>query len=433
MFKCLYVFMVNPIIKIQNLSVTYNLGRSNEANVLKNINSEIYPEEYIIFFGPSGCGKSTLLYTIAGLEVPTQGKVIANGKDLQSLSEKELINFHLFYTGMIFQAYHLIPSLTVEDNILLPQIFAKVYLFKRKAKAKDLMKRFGLFEFRKRKPSMLSGGQQQRVAIARALINESPILLADEPVGNLDSKNADIFLDLLEDLNKKDKKTIIHVTHNPRDLPRANRIFYMKDGQIIREVVNTEKVSLDKMSQEKISELERLAQAYPYLTESRLRSKLILNNLIFPFDIEAQQKIEETIDNYIVGKISKTKLFEKLDNPTEKGGANLYAQRAKNLTEKISKLAEKMKIVKTQQDSPSTPLKNKAVEIRTHLLDNYQGNISFEQAKRLNEFLSLRIIGKLKKDELEKLLDMPLKSGGMGLNRRTAKNFSRQIELILIK
>jgi len=111
---------MEPIVKLENL-----LGKSNETWALKDVTLEIYPEEYIIFFGPSGCGKSTLLYVIAGLEAPTRGKVIVNGKNLKSLSKKEIINFHCSTIGMIFQAYYLLPALSIKNNILLPQIFAE--------------------------------------------------------------------------------------------------------------------------------------------------------------------------------------------------------------------------------------------------------------------------------------------------------------------
>ena len=424
---------MEPIIKFENLSVVYDLGKSNETWALREVTLEIYPEEYVIFFGPSGCGKSTLLYTIAGLEFPTTGRVIVNGKDLKSLNQKELIKFHRSTIGMVFQAYYLIPTFNVRDNILLPQIFAKVPLSQRLRKAKLLMERFGILALKNRKISQLSGGQQQRTAIARALINDPPIILADEPVGNLDSKNAEIVLDLLEELNKEDKKTIIHVTHNPRDLPRANRVFYMKDGKIIREVVNTEKPTIEGMTKREISELERLAQAYPYLTETRLRAKLILNHLLLPFGIDTQQKIEEAIEKYIKGKINQSGLTEILDAPPEEGGVGLYSQRARTLAQKIVNLAEEIRIIEEEKYPVLTPAIERAQRLRTYLLDNYQGKVSFEQVKRLDEILTKRIIGKIRKKTLEKFLDLPLKKGGAGFNRRTAKRFTRQIELILMK
>jgi hypothetical protein len=207
----------------------------------------------------------------------------------------------------------------------------------------------------------------------------------------------------------------------------------MKDGKIIREVVNTEKPQIAEMTKREISELERLAQAYPYLTETRLRAKLILNHLLLPFGIDVQQKIEEAIERYIKGEINQTGLFEILDAPPEKGGVNLYTQRAKDLSKKIANLAEEIKIIEEEKYPILTPAAERAKRLRTYLLDNYQGKVSFDQIKRLDDILTKRIIGKIRKKTLERLLDLPLKDGGAGFNRRTAKRFARQIELILMK
>ncbi len=426
---------MEPIIKIEDLSVAYNLGKTNEAWILKDINLEIYPEEYIIFFGPSGCGKSTLLYTMAGLEFPVKGKVIVDGKDLKNLDQKKLIDFHRSTIGMVFQAYYLIPTLNVRDNILLPQVFSQSPVNQRKQKAKVLMEKFGIADLWNRKPSLLSGGQQQRVAIARALINEPTIVLADELVGNLDSKNAEIVMRLLEDLNEEDAKTVIHVTHDPSNLDRANRIFYMKDGKITREVRNEKKATPEGAPKNKVSELEKLAQLYPWLPESCLQAKLILNHILLPHGIEAQQKIEAVIESFLLRKIGKKELYGILDQSTEEGGVNLYSQTAKNLTEKIVPLAKEIEIM-TEAEKESqhlTPLEDKAAELRGYLLDEYSGQLTFDQIKRMEEFLAQRIINKVKKEELERSLDLPFNKGGVGLNKRTAKRFADKIELILMK
>lgn len=426
---------MEPIIKIENLSVAYNLGKTNEHWALQDINLEIYPEEYIIFFGPSGCGKSTLLYAIAGLEFPTKGDVIVGGKNLKHLTENKLIDFHRSIIGMVFQAYYLIPTLNVRDNILLPQIFAGTPLEKRKKDAKLLMEKFGIAELWNRKPSLLSGGQQQRVAIARALINDPLIVLADELVGNLDSKNAEIVLNLLENLNGKDAKTIIHVTHDPSNLNRANRVFYLKDGKIVREIQNQNRKMPAGVPKKEITELEKLAQLYPWLPESSLQAKLILNHLLLPYGVEDQRKIEAVIESYLLKKIGDRELSQILDQPAEKGGVNLYSQRAKNLSGKIVPLAREIEMMtEAEEKYPQlTPLEDKTAELRGYLIDGYSGQLSFNQIKRLEEFLAHRIIGKINKNELEKFFDLPFSKGGVGLNRRTAKRFAEKIELILMK
>lgn len=228
---------MKPAIETQNLKVIYDLGKSRETRALDGVDVKVFPREFIIFFGPSGCGKSTLLYTFTGLEKPIQGKVFIHGKDLSLLSPSESAQFHQSSIGMIFQAYYLIPSLTVFDNVSLPQIFQKKSYSERKEKAFALLKRFGIEDQARKLPTELSGGQQQRVAICRALINDPAILLADEPVGNLDSFSAQIVIDMLKEINEKDKKTVALVSHDPRFLNLAHRVYYMEDGKIVREVV----------------------------------------------------------------------------------------------------------------------------------------------------------------------------------------------------
>src|SRR3989338_6774287 len=217
--------MATPLIKIDKVSVVYDKGRPSEMVALKGISLEIYPEEYIIFFGPSGCGKSTLLYTIAGLEVPDSGRIIVDGRDLAGLSKSDFVAYHRSRMGMVFQAFYLISSLSVLDNVILPQMFLQERAVKRKERGTKVLERFEIANLANRLPTELSGGQQQRVAICLAVINDPPILFADEPVGNLDSRSAEKVMDLLYELNTRDKKTVILVTHDSRYLHYAHRVF----------------------------------------------------------------------------------------------------------------------------------------------------------------------------------------------------------------
>lgn len=221
------------LIKARNLKVIYDKGTPAETIALHDTDADIYKEEYVIFFGPSGCGKSTLLYVIAGIDSEFTGEVTVAGNNLHEMDSDQIAQFHRKTIGMIFQSFNLVPSLTILDNIALPQVFQGIGKTERYAKARALLERFGLQEFEKRLPTQLSGGQQQRCAIARALISNPPVILADEPVGNLDSKVATTVLNTLMDLNKIDKKTVILVTHNPAHLDFADRIFFMKDGQVL--------------------------------------------------------------------------------------------------------------------------------------------------------------------------------------------------------
>lgn len=220
-----------------NLSVTYFPGQSNEVKSLDKVSLSIYEGEFIIFFGPSGCGKSTLLYSIADLE-NYQGDVLVEGKKIRDLSRKDKVEYCRQTIGMVFQAYHLIPTLNVIQNVALPLISAGVPAKERKERALELLTRFGVNNQAYRLPNQLSGGQQQRVAICRAVINSPKILLADEPLGNLDSKSAEEVIKLFKDININSKKTVILVTHDPTYLDIAHRVFFIKDGKLIDVKVN---------------------------------------------------------------------------------------------------------------------------------------------------------------------------------------------------
>ena len=416
-----------PLIKLEDVSLAHNVGKENEVWALKNINVEIYPQEHIIFFGPSGCGKSSLLNTIAGLERPTEGSIVVDGENLSTISKKNLITFHQKAIGMIFQAYFLIPHLTARDNIILPQLFAKWSRKKRNAQTEKLMDRFGITDFQKRRPAMLSGGQQQRVAIARALANDPLILLADEPAGNLDSKNTHIVLDLLSQFKQEDKKTIIHVTHDSQQLHYANRVFYMKDGKITKIIINPKP---GVVKREEITEFELLEQAHPYLKETEVTSKILFNRIMLPVGMETQQRIEQAINKYLEKEIDERKLLSLLDQKP----IDLYKQTAYDLTKDIIGFARQLQQVK---DVEGTDIKKtaeeKAASIRGYLLDNYSSVLSIEQVGRFENIIAKRIDDKITAHGMQDLLDLPYKRGGVGLNRRTAINFRRDIEVILIK
>lgn len=223
-----------PIISVKKLCVTYFPGKSNEVRALKNIELDIYPGEFIIFFGPSGCGKSTLLYSLSGLERNITGSILVKGEDLPTMKPKQREEFHQRTIGMVFQAYYLIASLSVLENVTLPQVALSEPIHVREPKALALLDKFGVKAQAKKLPMELSGGQQQRVAICRSVMNDPDIIFADEPVGNLDSKSTDEVMKLLRELNERDHKTVILVTHDPSHLHHANRVFFIRDGEVVR-------------------------------------------------------------------------------------------------------------------------------------------------------------------------------------------------------
>ncbi|MBN9646416.1 ABC transporter ATP-binding protein [Terrisporobacter glycolicus] len=217
------------ILKIENLCKTYG---KNEAKVdaLKNINLSINKGEFVAIVGPSGSGKSTLLHLIGGVDKPSEGTVYINDVDIYNLKEKDLSIFRRRNVGLIYQFYNLIPVLTVKENILLP-----AELDNRKIDQEyldDLLKTLGLKERENHLPNELSGGQQQRTSIGRALVNRPAIVLADEPTGNLDSKNSKEVIELLKLSVKKYKQTLVMITHDPNIALQADRVITIEDGMI---------------------------------------------------------------------------------------------------------------------------------------------------------------------------------------------------------
>jgi len=418
---------MNPAIKLTNLSVAYELGKSNETLALDNISAEIFPEEFVIFFGPSGCGKSTLLNAVAGLEVPTKGNVVVNGRDINSLNQDEGIEFHRKSVGIIFQAYYLLSDLVVKDNISLPVIFSGKDVDKNKLYS--LMERFGINQFSNKYPNQLSGGQQQRVAVARSLINDPPIILADEPVGNLDSKNAETVMNLISDLNKSYKKTIVLVTHNPKYLNLANRVFYMKDGKVIRVVGSTKGA---KSSNSVSTELDQLSFIFPYLNIPQLKAKLILNHLFMPGDFDIQERIENSIYKFIQGNITYTQLDKFLDESRLKGGVGFYKQTAVRITDEIKALVNEIKsFEKGIKEEDTKKSEDKVVSLRRYILDKFsQLKLNADQIAELDKLLYNRVDKKITNKELFASLNKSNKKGGLGINRRTANKIIDEMKII---
>lgn len=222
------------ILRTEDLTKIYGKGE-NEVRAVDGISFSVDSGEFVAIVGPSGSGKSTLLHMLGGVDRPTSGKVIVGGADIFSGTGEQLAVFRRRQVGLIYQFYNLIPVLDVEDNITLP-----VLLDGRKVNREhldDLIATLGLEERRHNLPSQLSGGQQQRVSIGRALINAPAIVLADEPTGNLDSKNSQNIVELLKLSNRKYRQTVIMITHDESIALRADRVICIEDGKIARDEV----------------------------------------------------------------------------------------------------------------------------------------------------------------------------------------------------
>ena len=227
--------MRKTVIKLDNVWKTYKMG-DVEVHALRGMNFEVKQGEFVAIMGPSGSGKSTAVNMVGVLDIPSKGDIYLQGKNIANLSESALAQIRGKKIGFIFQQFNLIPSLTAKRNVTLPMIFQDASYSKRTKRAEKLLNLVQLGNRMDHKPSEMSGGQQQRVAIARALANDPDVILADEPTGNLDSKTGKLVMDFLQEMNKKEKKTIILVTHDAHLAKFAERIAYLKDGVIIKEI-----------------------------------------------------------------------------------------------------------------------------------------------------------------------------------------------------
>ncbi len=227
---------MSSLIKIDNLSKHYFLSR-NTVKAIDNISLKINKKEYVALMGTSGSGKSTLMNIIGCLDTPSKGSYYLNNKNVGELSDNKLAEIRNLEVGFVFQTFNLLPRMNALDNVALPLIYAGYAKDDRIKLAKKALKEVGLSDRVYHKPNELSGGQRQRVAIARALVNRPSIILADEPTGNLDSKNSNEIMKIFKRIHKKGN-TIILVTHETEIAKNANRIIKLKDGQILTDEKN---------------------------------------------------------------------------------------------------------------------------------------------------------------------------------------------------
>lgn len=221
-----------PVIELKDVWKVYKMGEV-DVPALKGISFKINKGDSVAIVGVSGSGKSTMLNLVGSLDSPTRGKVLLDGQDITKLTESELAQLRGKKIGFVFQTFNLIPSMTAIENVELPMIFQNISSEKRIKKAKELLKMVGLSHRMNNRPNQMSGGERQRVAIARALSNNPDVILADEPTGNLDTKTGKEIMDILYNLHKKEKKTLILVTHDLEIAGNIGKIIRLKDGHIV--------------------------------------------------------------------------------------------------------------------------------------------------------------------------------------------------------
>jgi putative ABC transport system ATP-binding protein len=223
------------IIKAVNVHKTYDTGKI-QVKALRGVDLEVQRGEMIAVMGPSGCGKTTLLNCLSGLDDLTSGQVLIEGKDVHAMKDNPRTEYRAQHMGFIFQSYNLLPVLTAVENVELPLLVSGAKTKVAKEKAEKVLEMVALTEWKDHKPSELSGGQQQRVTVARSLVNDPTIVWADEPTGNLDSKNSVEIMNLLMQLNKENNQTFVIITHDPSNGKKCQRQLNMQSGVIEREV-----------------------------------------------------------------------------------------------------------------------------------------------------------------------------------------------------
>ncbi len=431
--------MAKTSIRTEGMHITYNKGQVNEFKALQDINIEIYPREYIILFGPSGCGKSTLLYTMLGGVPPSDGKMLVQNEDIYAYTPAELNRYQQTTIGIVYQQFNLIASLNVLDNVALPMLFLGIEQKERWARAAKLLRRFGVPERVENKlPALMSGGQQQRVAVARALINDPEILLADEPVGNLDSISAEHVMDSFKEINEKDRKTVILVTHDAKYLPYAHRVFYMRDGRLRRIVVNPEKDQIMhvKPGENIVTEIEQLARMYPYAEPVELKVKSVVNFVTQSIGFSQLERLEKGILYVLKGTMNEQMFSEYLAKPFHNGGVGIRPEEVAEMSRRIFSLIRySIDVQRFRQEVSNDNAfmhQQKFVErLLTYLNEEVGFHLTQEQHQTLRECVADRVGGITDADQFAERLLLEKKLGGAEIEERVAYMIGVHMEKLI--
>ena len=429
--------MARGYILAKDLEITYNVGKSNEFKALTGANLEIYKGEYIILFGPSGSGKSTLMYAIMGSLPPSGGTLLVGGDDIYSYEADRRVYYQRNVMGIIYQQFNLIPSLTVRDNVALPQIFAGIDKAARDRRAQAILERFGVGHVGDKIPAMLSGGQQQRVSVSRSMVNDPEILLADEPTGNLDSVSTAQVLDKVREINHEGK-TIVMVSHNAAHLPEAHRVFYLRDGKIIRTVVNPQRKQIKKVEEGEalVTELEQLSRLYPYDSLETLRVRSITNYITQDINFDQLERLNKFVREMVKGGIRSEQFTDLLSKQYADGGIGMNRMEARNMTKKIETILKESQNIKRFRDNRHLDLafiyQHKFLKrVQAHLQKEYKIKLSDKQRKNLEEVILDRLSGATEKQDLVVQLHTAVSKGGVGLHIRTAFKVASYFEKLL--
>jgi putative ABC transport system ATP-binding protein len=361
------------------------------------------------------------------------------GEDIYAYTPAEMNQYQQSTIGIVYQQFNLISSISVLDNVALPMIFLNKSVQERNARGSELLRRFGIPQRLEDKlPTMMSGGQQQRVAVARALVNDPEILLADEPVGNLDSISAEHVMDSFEEINMKDRKTVILVTHDAKYLPYAHRVFYMRDGELRRIVLNPEKeqVKRVKPGETIVTEIEQLARLYPYAEPLELKVKSVINFATQNVSFTQLERLEKAVLQVLKGSMDDTMLMEYLTKRLLDGGVGMHKDDAWGVTRRVFELARYSRDVarfreEVHQDNMFMHQRKFIDRLLTYITEEAKLQSTEKQIKVLHTAVAERVGGIINGDDFQQRLALPENLGGAAYDEDAAYLISRHLEKLI--
>jgi putative ABC transport system ATP-binding protein len=422
------------VIEMEKVNLWYNKEKETEVHALKDISLSIKQGEYVAFFGPSGCGKTSVLYALSGIDRYQSGSVKIHDADLTQRSNEELSICRQTDIGIVFQQFNLIASLTVLQNVTLPMMFLGKTLKEANEEGLRLLARLDLTSYTDRFPFELSGGQQQRVGIARALANNPPIIIADEPLGNLDSVSATNVLAFLKELNEKDGRTIIMVTHEAWSLKDVEKVFYMKDGAVVETEDQTEETIAESLSKKLYRQLSKTDNEGK---EKSIPATVLSHFLMRGYSPEEIERFETFLQERMAGRIDSDQFRIEIDKPFKNGGVGFWKQKAKRVSAYIEEVINERHDVDSLfvmiEKSPELSIQDEVQKIEEWLCKEYTGKLSNQQRIQLLESITKRIKGISTAEQFRGALRESKRKGGVGLSLRASQVVGERMELLLVE